>query len=265
MAKKKKKKRGLKIRNILIFLLVVLIIGIFIYTAIKLPIKNIYISGNNILSDDIIIKDAKLDNYPSFLLTSSYEIKNNLYNNNYIKKVEINKKIGNIVEINITEYKVLALMPNENQIILSSGKIVDNNYGIMDVPILNNTISDDVFDNFIEKFSQVDRDILRQISQLEYNPVAVDNSRFLLYMNDGNLIYITLTKIDKLNKYNDIKDRMGNQTGIIYLDSGDYIELKDNKADSNDQNNNNQSNTTTTNQTNNNSNQIWEQNNNSDN
>ena len=26
-----------------------------------------------------------------------------------------------------------------------------------------------------------------------------------------------------------IKDKMNNQTGIIYLDSGDYIELKDNK------------------------------------
>ena len=48
-------------------------------------------------------------------------------------------------------------------------------------------------------------------------------------MNDGNLVYITLTKINKLNKYNQIKDKMNNQTGIIYLDSGDYIELKDNK------------------------------------
>ena len=45
-------------------------------------------------------------------------------------------------------------------------------------------------------------------------------------MNDTNLVYITLTKIDKLNKYNKIKDALGSQTGIIYLDSGDYVELK---------------------------------------
>ena len=48
--------------------------------------------------------------------------------------------------------------------------------------------------------------VLRQISQIEYSPVAVDEERFLLYMNDSNLVYITLTKIDKLNKYDKIKE-----------------------------------------------------------
>ena len=61
-------------------------------------------------------------------------------------------------------------------------------------------------------------------------------------MDDGNLVYITLTKIEKLNKYNDIKDKMDNKTGIIYLDSGNYIEIKDNKekqaSESNDNINN---------------------------
>ena len=50
------------------------------------------------------------------------------------------------------------------------------------------------------------------------------------YMDDGNLVYITLTRIDKLNKYNKIKNKISGKTGIIYLDSGDYVELKDNKA-----------------------------------
>ena len=49
-------------------------------------------------------------------------------------------------------------------------------------------------------------------------------------MNDSNIVYITLTKIDKLNKYNKIKDKMNDKTGIIYLDSGNYVELKDNKT-----------------------------------
>lgn len=238
LAKKKRKRRGLKIKNIMIFLLIVLVIGLVIFYAIKMPIRNIYISGNDILSDNVIIKEAKLDNYPSFLLTSSREIKNNLYNDDYIDSVKIKKRFGNIVEISVTEYGVLAVMLGENKIILSSGKIVDNIYDIMDVPILNNSISDEVYASFIEKFSQVDRDILRQISQLEYSPVNVDNSRFLLYMNDGNLVYITLTKIERINKYNAIKDRMDNHKGVIYLDSGDYIELKDdseNKIDSGEQ------------------------------
>ena len=46
-------------------------------------------------------------------------------------------------------------------------------------------------------------------------------------MNDGNYIYITLTKIKRLNKYNEIKEEMNGKKGIIYLDSGNYVEVKD--------------------------------------
>ena len=46
-------------------------------------------------------------------------------------------------------------------------------------------------------------------------------------MNDGNLVYITLTKINKINKYNSIYSKMEGKKGIIYLDSGDYVEVKE--------------------------------------
>lgn len=230
MAKKKKKKRVLKIKNILIFLIIILILIGIVYYLLNMPIKNIYITGNTILSDNIVINESKLEDYPSFLLTSSYEIKNNLKNNKYIETVEVKKKIGNIVEIKIKEYKALATLEEENQIILSSGNIVDNTYNITDAPVLINAIDEKIYKNFINKFTKINDDILRQISQFEYSPTEVDDSRFILYMNDGNIVYITLTKINKLNKYNKIKDNMNNQTGIIYLDSGDYIEIKDNKT-----------------------------------
>lgn len=230
MSKKRKKKKVLKVKNILVFLTVLLLLIALIYYILKMPIKNIYVLGNNIIPDNNIIEESHLSNYPSFLLTSSYEIKNHLKKNKYIEKVEVNKKIGNIIELKITEYKVLAILEEENQVILSNGNIVDNIYDKTDTPILINAIDEKIFNNFISKFKKINNNILRQISQIEYSPTKVDNSRFLLYMNDGNLVYITLTKINKLNKYNKIKDNMNNNTGIIYLDSGDYIELKDNKT-----------------------------------
>lgn len=230
MAKKKKKRKvRLKIKNILIFLSVILIFLAVIYYVLQMPIKNIYISGNKILDDETVIELAKLSNYPSFLLTSTSEIKRNLSKSDYINNIKVSKKLGNIIDIKVEEYKALALTNNGQRVILSSGKIIENKDNITDVPVLNNNISDKVFNYFIKKFSGVNDNILRQISQLEYSPVSVDDKRFLLYMDDGNMIYITLTKIDKLNKYNAIKDKMDNQTGLIYLDSGDYVELKDNK------------------------------------
>lgn len=230
-SKKKKKKRVLKFKNILIFLVVILAIMGAIYYALQMPIKNIYIAGNKILDDNIILNDSKLSNYPSFLLTSSKEIETNIKKNNYIDKVKVKKKLGNIIEINIVEYKVVASIEEDNSVILSSGRVVDNIYDLSDVPILNNSVSEDIFEDFVKKFGQLNDNILRQISQIEYSPVDVDKSRFLLYMDDGNLVYITLTKINKLNKYNDIKDKMDGKIGTIYLDSGDYVEINNDKKD----------------------------------
>lgn len=234
MVAKKKKKRKLKIKNILILLLVILIFLGIIYYILQMPINNIYITGNNILDDSVIIDEAKIDNYPSFLLTSSGGIKSNLSSNDYIDRVKVVKKLGNVVEIKITEYKAIALLNQDSQVLLSNGKIVSNVYGLSDVPVLTNSVSDDVFDEFVKKFGEVNRNILRQVSQIEYSPVNVDDRRFLLYMDDGNLVYVTLTKIDKLNKYNDIKDKMENKKGVIYLDSGDYVEIKDSSQDKQD-------------------------------
>ena len=64
------------------------------------------------------------------------------------------------------------------------------------------------------------------ISEIEYNPSEFDDKRFLLYMNDGNLVYITITRIDLLNKYVDVIKKVGNKKGILYLDSGNYFEIK---------------------------------------
>ena len=191
-----------------------------------LPIKNIYIKGNNTIIDDEIIENTKLYKYPSFILTKKSHLIKKIKRNPYIKTVDISKKFGRIIEINIKEYSPIAIN-TENKLIMENNRILDNTYNLTDVPLLVNDISNtEIYDNFINKFSKINTNILRQISQIEYNPVEVDEERFLLYMNDGNIIYITLTKIEKLNRYNQIKDVLEGKKGIIYLDSGNYVELK---------------------------------------
>jgi len=121
MTKKKKKKHVLKIKNIIIILLILLaLVGLFYY-AITMPIKNVYIKGNTMVSDEEIMIISKLDQYPSFLLTKKRELQNLIIKNEYINKVKITKKIGNIIEVNITEYQVIAVT-TEDKIILSNGR-----------------------------------------------------------------------------------------------------------------------------------------------
>lgn len=228
--KKKKVKRKLKIKNILLLLLILFLIGMLFSYITTIGIKNIYIIGTEILPDKTIIKDAKLDTYPSFLLTKSEDIKKELLKNDYIKDVKITKHYKFKVYLEIEENKILAKKQSDNNLILESTKEVEDIYKSKDVPILINDITD-IKDDFCKYFSQVDNTILTKISQIEYSPNNVDNMRFLLYMNDGNYVYVTLTKIDKLNKYNSIKDQLGEHEGIVYLDSGDYFEIKEKESD----------------------------------
>ena len=101
-----------------------------------------------------------------------------------------------------------------------------NTYNIYNIPILISDISS-IKEKYTKSISKIDDDILLKISQIEYTPNDVDSERFTLYMNDGNQVYITLGKVTKINKYNSIYSRLEGKKGIIYLDSGDYIEVKE--------------------------------------
>ena len=222
---KKKKKRVLKIKNICIFLGIVILLGLLIYYIVTMPIKNIYVNGEKYITENEILELTSLYEYPSFLLTKKTTLINKIKKNNYIKNITIRKKWGSILEINIEEYTPLALT-KDNKIIIENGHLLDNIYNETDIPLLINDITNkEIYCNFSKKLKKINKNILRQISQIEYSPVEVDKDRFLLYMSDKNKVYITLTKIEKMNKYNKIKDALEGNSGIIYLDSGNYAEL----------------------------------------
>lgn len=222
--KVKIKKKKLKIKNILITIIIFIILTLTLIDIINLPIKNIYITGNTILNDKTIIKLADLNDYPSYIKAYSSKIKSKLLKNPYIKNVQIKKTINRKIYIDVEEYNPLCIY--KDKLVLSSTKTVDNTYNIDYVPFIINNI-DDIYDKFISKFNKVDKDVLLKISHIEYSPNEVDKERFILHMTDANYVYITLSKIEKINKYNAIVQQMENKKGIIYLDSGDYVEIKD--------------------------------------
>ena len=222
--KVKVKVRKIKFLNIILCLLILYIIYFIISTIINKKISNIYITGNNIISDKEIISTTNLEDYPSFVLTSSSKIKKLLLKNDYIKEVEVTKKGFGKIIINIKEKKILFKEKDTNKLVLEDKTKVDNIYSIDEVPILINTVDSSEYDYFIKKISKVDSNILLKISEIEYAKVDVDKQRFLLYMNDGNYVYITLSKIENLNKYKEIYNSLEGKKGIIYLDSGNYFE-----------------------------------------
>lgn len=216
--------------NFIKFLKFVLFLTILVYSFItinKVPIKNILILNNSKVTDETIIETANIENYPSFLKTSSKKIKKKIESLPLIEKVKINKKWGFILEIDITEHKILFLQRSTNEIILNNNVKLDNKNLNINAPILINYVPEDVLKKMIKKFEGIEESTLTKISEIEYSPTTYDNERFLLYMVDGNIVYITLNKTKELSKYNKIKKELGEKKGILYLDSGNYFEIKE--------------------------------------
>lgn len=209
----KVKKRKLKIKKILLLILFMIILVNFIYCILNIKIQNIYIINNELISDKEIIKDSKLDTYPSYLLSFKYKIKKDLINNNkYIKNVDVTKSNFKVY-LKVEEHKQIANY--KNKIIIENGELLDNSK-INSLPTVINNI-DNVYDEFVEYFCKINDDVLYKISQIEYKTESKEKKDFLLYMNDGNYAYVTLDKIERINKYSDIVSQMTGK-GIIHLE-----------------------------------------------
>lgn len=227
MAKKIVKKTKIKLFNILLILLFFAGTSFLVYFSLKLPIYNIIVNGNSYLNDDYIIRKAGIYDYPSFFLTMSSDMKRKINKSPYIESSSIRKRFGLIVDINIVENRGLFFDSYSNKYILSDmTKVKEDDINCnFRVPRLLNYVPDIKYDSFVKNMARINLDSLEKISDIEYVPNDYDKDRFLLYMDDGNLVYLTLTKFKMINHYNDVLTQLENHHGILYLDSGNHFKI----------------------------------------
>lgn len=222
---KKIRKRKFNFKKFISFILILsVIILLYIYLS-RIPIKHILVVNTNFLTDEEIIETAKLESYPSFIKTLSFKVKKDIKSIPLVKDVKVSKGLGFKITLDIDEYKVLFKIRSTNEYVLDSNTRVEDLS--INAPILINYVPDDTLDKLIDKFLTLDQDIILKISEIEYSPNIYDKERFIFYMNDDNVVYVTLTKLKEFNSYNKIKEQLGVHKGILYLDSGNYFEIKD--------------------------------------
>ena len=223
--KKNKAKRKLNKKRFFIVLFILIFLALFIYYIFNIKIQNIYVSGNMYLSDQKIIDMSGLKNYPKSIDNLSFKIEKKLENNIYILFAKVDKRnFLRTVYIDIKENYPLYYYQPENKIVLYDGKSTEDNFSI---PTVINQIPNTIYDEFLENMRNVDIDILNRISEIEYLPNDVDQERFFLIMNDGNYVYLTLSKFLAINKYINMVKSFDNKKGIFYLDSGEYFDIFD--------------------------------------
>ena len=224
---KKRVKRKFNIKKFMFFILFLVIVYFGVSIIFSIKTKNIVILNSNYYSDEEIIETAEIENYPKFLKINKKDIKNKLLKLDLIEDVKISKKFGFILEIDVVEKKILYLTRSTNKYKLSTFE----NYGsedIISVPVLINFVPEDIEKEFVKGLTKIDYNIVSKISEIEYSVTDYDDERFVLYMNDGNLVYVTNNRIEMLNNYITIMKKISSEKkGILYLDTGNYFKIKE--------------------------------------
>lgn len=219
----KRKFNPLKFLSFIAFIIICYFLTVYL---LDIKTKNIVVLNNNYYSDEKIIETSGIENYPKFLSLNTNKIKKKLLKLDLIENVTIKKKWNFVLELTIKEKKILYLVRSENKYRLSDNKLYDLD-DVISVPTLINYIPESNEKKFVNAFKNIDNNIISMISEIEYSKTSYDSDRFLLYMNDGNMVYVTTTKLKSLNKYVDIVSKLENKKGILYLDSGNYFEIKE--------------------------------------
>lgn len=224
MAKKIVKKNRIKILPFIIFFIICFLLYFLIKFALEYKIQNIYIHGTKNLNDEYILNLSGIENYPSFLTSLSSKIEDNIKSSPYIKSVTVKKGFLGVVNIYVEEKSILFYKENDKKYVFDDYEEIDKIiYNYSPVRVIN-YIPDTVYENFIKAFSKTDVNVRDKISEIKYDPSEYDDSRFLLYMIDGNYVYITVTKMDSLNYYNEIYPTLMGKKGTLYLDSGNHFQ-----------------------------------------
>ena len=228
MAKIKKRKR----LKLIPFFLLILVIALIVFVTdviLDARIKNIVIKGNEIVTDQQLIDKAGLTKYPSFYKTSSYKIKKSLEEIPFIKNVKVKKSFYHVLTIEVTEHKVLLKKETTGKLVLENMEEVTTTEEVpYTVTRLINDVPKDKYKDLLKNLLKVKKNVRSSISEFYYNPNDFDKDRFLLYMDDGNSVYLTLTKFRMINYYNDVLPQLDGKKGILYLDSGNHFQIMEN-------------------------------------
>ena len=225
---KKVKKVKLNIKAFILLLLILYLIGMLFYTFFTMPIKNIYIKNTKLLTDNEIIEIAGIKSYPSLFKTSTHSLETKISKLDLVSQVEVKKNLNGKLIIDIDEARPLFYNRNTEQVVLSNGKSVANKDIYLGLPTLINYVPTDLLNSFITALSKIDESIINMINEIEYSPdisegITIDDKRFKISMNDGNMVYINVLNILRLNNYIEIyasiSSTAGGVKGTLYLDS----------------------------------------------
>lgn len=214
-------------------------------------VNKISVSGNQYVDGQHIANSSRIHSLDLIqrVMEQKDEIERKIIDENpIIEDVTFIRKNWRELELNVTEYEIVALIKQEGKLlpVMSNGEILETPIRVMNgVPIT------DFFPTLINfkqkgKISEltnnalrnIDDELLGRINSVEHSKDPAKPNSVIVKMKDGNEVHAIInTFAQKMNYYQQMVDQLNGQKGIIDLEVGAFFTPFENANSDNSQSN----------------------------
>ena len=229
LKKQKAKKRKRRRRLFLIILVIGLIIAFFVSDYSRL--QSITVSGNNRVSKEEIIAASKIKLHQDYTFFSSMnDVETAVEKASLIKEATVTKNIFGQVKIKVVEADPIGQCTIDNilYVIDETGRVTKDETGVLATyvqrcPKLNN-FDYERFAAFAKEFAKIPTAVINQISDINYAPENLDETRCEFVMDDGKILYLRYDDMATQLKGDNYALKMEELPNFKYYDfTGKYV------------------------------------------
>lgn len=216
-----------------------IVVTLFLMTG----LLSFYFTSSYRLIDGITVEGSKEVYDQTILDSSGLEPGESIWEN-YLNKSEIEEKVVEAdpqirkadltfsgiqgFTIHVEEYKTVAYLSNDNTYkkILENGVILEETVPRITAaqPILNGFEQGRPLELMITEYEDVDEEVKRIISEIDYLDDERNDKLVHVFMNDGNEVLVSIPVFsERLNYYHQMKDAVDNIPGLFDLEAGAYF------------------------------------------
>jgi cell division protein FtsQ len=237
LKQKRKQKANKRLIWYISFFFLLVMCVVYIQSPLS-KVSTITVSGNYNVQENEIIKLSDLSTKTSFWRINLENISKQIEAHSEIKSVIIEKKLPNRVIIEVSEYKRVAYISNEEQYfpILENGQVLHSLTDSTipaDAPILINWVDNDDIQDMAKELTKLNPSITNSISEIHHTPESSDPLHITLYMNDGYEVSATVRNFSKkMSAYPSIISELDpSLKGVIHLEVVSYFKAYEREED----------------------------------
>lgn len=221
--KKNRKEKAKKILRIIVVLsILVMITFMYLQTSIS-KIKTINVIGNSLLTKEEILTQAEIAINDYYVLQIPFVLENRLKKHYLIDDAKVKWHLDRSITIEVTEEKSFGYrFDDKPYIILRDNTMIEmdetNLHLLPHLPFIKGFDSDELQKELIESFSDVNEEMLLNVSEIHQFAKSYDDKMVRIYMNDGNQVFASFQSVYQLNHYYDILKLLNGYNNCIYID-----------------------------------------------